>query len=128
MRLVIDSRASAVAGLKRYNGEGIFSSIGRKVLLSGLKKVVNSIETKNRWQKIADVVVNGHQRQGQNTSSSSSSDQVLTSTRKRGGVKRKSLEQHSPLSSSQQSLPKARKYSNSTIDKLINSGAGIILD
>ena len=94
MRLVIDSRASTLAGLKRYNGEGIFSSIGRKVLLSGLKKVINTIENKNHWQKIADVVVNGHQRQGQNTSSSSSSDQVLTSTRKRGGVKRKSLEQH----------------------------------
>ena len=40
-RLIIDSRpqANAAAGLKRYNGKGIFASIGRKTLLAGLKKV-----------------------------------------------------------------------------------------
>ena len=37
MRLVIDSRgSSAAAGLNRYNGRGIYSSIGRK---AGLRKV-----------------------------------------------------------------------------------------
>ena len=40
-RLIVDSRsrANAAAGLKRYNGKGIFSSIGRKASLIGLKKV-----------------------------------------------------------------------------------------
>ena len=134
MRLVINSRAGAAAGLKRYNGEGIYSSIGRKVLLSGLKKVVNSLETRNRWEKIADIVVNGHQRKDQSTSSS---DQVSGRKRTTVGVKRKSSKKHSslspsqplpkkarksPHSTSQQSLSeKARKYSKSTINKLINS-------
>ena len=42
-RLIIDShsRANAAAGLKRYNGKGIFSSISRKALLTGLRKVVS---------------------------------------------------------------------------------------
>ena len=42
-RLIIDSRsrANAAEGLKRYNGKGIFSSIGRKALLTGLRKVVS---------------------------------------------------------------------------------------
>ena len=113
MRLVINSRGSAVAGLKRYNGEGIFSSIGRKLFLSGLRKVIKAVEKENHSQKIADVVVNG--RQG------NSKKKVVGIPQ--AGVKRKS-------SLSQPQLFKARKYSNSTTDKLINSsgGSGIILD
>ena len=75
MRLVINSRGSAVAGLKRYNGEGLFSSIGRKLFLSGLRKVINTVEKKNHSQKIADVVVNGRKD---------------SSKKKISGVKRKS--------------------------------------
>ena len=47
------------AGLNRYNGRGIYSSIGRKVLLSGLRNVTNTVEKANRSQSIADAVVNG---------------------------------------------------------------------
>lgn len=114
MRLVIDSRGSAVAGLKRYNGEGIFSSIGRKLFLSGLRKVINAVEEKNHSQKIVDVVVNGRR--------DSSKKKVVGISQ--AGVKRKSSTTQS------QSLKKARRYSNSTTDKLINSsgGSGIILD
>ena len=40
MRLVIERRnCNANAGLNRYNGRGIYQNIGRKVLLSGLRKV-----------------------------------------------------------------------------------------
>ena len=115
MRLVIDSRGSAVAGLKRYNGEGIFSSIGRKLFLSGLRKVINAVEEKNHSQKIVDVVVNGRR-------DSSKKNKVVGISQ--AGVKRKSSTTQS------QSLKKARRYSNSTTDKLINSsgGSGIILD
>ena len=114
MRLVIDSRGSAVAGLKRYNGEGIFSSIGRKLFLSGLRKVINAVEEKNHSQKIVDVVVNGRR--------DSSKKKVVGISQ--AGVKRKSSTTQS------QSLKKERRYSNSTTDKLINSsgGSGIILD
>ena len=64
MRLVIDSRgSSAAAGLNRYNGRGIYSSIGRKVLLSGLRNVTNTVEKANRSQLIADAVVNGHRHE-----------------------------------------------------------------
>ena len=114
MRLVINSRGSAVAGLKRYNGEGIFSSIGRKLFLSGLRKVIKAVEKENHSQKIADVVVNGRR-------DNTSKKKVVSIPQ--AGVKRKS-------SLSQPQLLKARKYSNSTTDKLINSsaGSGIILD
>ena len=113
MRLLIDSRGSAVAGLKRYKGEGIYSSIGRKVLLSGLRKVINTLGKENPAQKIADVVVNGRR--------DNTKKKVVGIPQ--AGVKRKS-------SLSQPQLFKARKYSNSTTDKLINSsgGSGIILD
>ena len=117
MRLVLDSRGSAVAGLKRYKGEGIYSSIGRKVLLSGLQKVINTLEKENPSQKIADVVVNGHRKD-----SSSIEKKVVSIPQAR--VKRKSS-----LTLSQPHTAKAKKYSNSTTEKFINSaGTGIVMD
>ena len=113
MRLVIDSRGSAVAGLKRYKGEGIYSSIGRKVLLSGLRNVTNAVEKANRSQLIADAVANGHRHE--------------EAVKKASGSKRKSS-----IPPEHPQTAKARKYSKSTVDKLINSsvggGSGIILD
>ena len=66
MRLVIRNRyGSAAGGLRRYNGSGIFSSIGRKLFSSGLKKVINVATKANLPQKIADFAVNGAQSAGQ---------------------------------------------------------------
>ena len=66
MRLVIRNRyGSAAGGLHRYNGSGMFSSIGRKLFSSGLKKVINVATKANLPQKIANVVVNGAQSAGQ---------------------------------------------------------------
>ena len=66
MRLVIQNRrGSAAGGLRRYNGYGLFSSIGRKLFSSGLKKVINIAAKANLPQKIANVVVNGAQSAGQ---------------------------------------------------------------
>ena len=66
MRLVIRNRyGSAAGGLRRYNGSGIFSSIGRKLFSSGLKKVINVATKANLPQKIANVVVNGAQSAGE---------------------------------------------------------------
>ena len=59
MRLVIHSQGAANAGLKRYNGRGIFSSIGRKLFSFGLKKVINAVEKENQQQMIAKALVNG---------------------------------------------------------------------
>ena len=116
MRLVFDSRGAA-AGLKRYKGEGIYSSIGRKVLLSGLRKVINTLEKENPSQKIADVVVNGRRED------SRSIKKKVVST-PQAGVKRKSS-----LASSKPQPAKARKYSNSTTERFINRvGPGILLD
>ena len=116
MRLVIKSRG-ANAGLSRYKGEGIYSSIGRKVLLSGLRKVINTLEKENSSQKIADVVVNGR-REDQG-----SIKKKVVST-PQAGVKRKST-----LVSVKPQPAKARKYSNSTTERFINSiGSGILLD
>ena len=66
MRLVIQNRRGSTAGgLRRYNGSGLFSSIGRKLFSSGLKKVINVATKANLPQKIANVVVNGAQSAGQ---------------------------------------------------------------
>ena len=111
MRLVINRQGSSGAGLNRYKGAGIYSSIGRKVLLSGLRNVTNAVEKANRSQLIADAVVNGHRHEA---------------VKKASGSKRKSS-----IPSEHQQTAKARKYSKSTVDKLINSsvgGSGIILD
>ena len=112
MRLVIDRQGSSGAGLNRYKGAGIYSSIGRKVLLSGLRNVTNAVEKANRSQLIADAVVNGHRHEAVKKAS--------------GGSKRKSS-----IPPEHQQTAKAKKYSKSTVDKLINSsvgGSGIILD
>ena len=66
MRLVIQNRRGSTAGgLRRYTGAGLFSSIGRKLFSSGLKKVINVATKANLPQKIANVVVNGAQSAGQ---------------------------------------------------------------
>ena len=146
MRLVIDSRgSSAAAGLNRYNGRGIYSSIGRKVLLSGLRNVTNTVEKANRSQSIADAVVNGRQEVKK-----VSGKKKPTTRPHIAGVKRKSsIPQHQPSKTrkyshttsditlpqvtgvnqksslaTEQQTRKARKYSDSTLDKLINSGIG----
>ena len=121
MRLVIDRQGSSGAGLNRYKGAGIYSSIGRKVLLSGLRNVTNAVEKANRSQLIADAVVNGRHRHEEAVKKAS------------GGSKRKSS---IPPPEHPRQTAKARKYSKSTVDKLINSsvvgggggGSGIILD
>ena len=63
MRLVINRQGNSGAGLNRYKGTGIYSSIGRKVLLSGLRNVTNAVEKANRSQLIADAVVNGYRHE-----------------------------------------------------------------
>ena len=61
--LVTKSRPGANAGgLKRYSGAGIFSSIGRKIFSSGLKKAISSDISSDLAQKVADAVVSGAQR------------------------------------------------------------------
>ena len=116
MRLVIHSHGAVNAGLGRYSGRGIFSSIGRKLFSFGLKKVINVLEKENRRQMIADVVVNGS-APTTNTGVKFSKKKVVQ--RKR--VKRKLTPTTLPLS-------KVRKYSENTTNQLINRGSGIIFD
>ena len=117
MRLVIHSQGAAEAGLRRYNGQGIFSSIGRKLFSFGLKKVINAVEKENRQHRIADALVNG-----------------LPPARKKKektvNVQQKKRKRKLTPTTITTSLPssKARKYSEKTINQLINTGSGIILD
>ena len=115
MRLVIRSRQGATAGgLRRYHGSGIFSSIGRKLFSSGLKKVINAAAKANLPQKIANVVVNGAQSAGEKLGKAAG-EKLGTAVRK--GVKRK-------LAPLQEIVP---KHSKVDIDRLIN-GSGIVFD
>lgn len=124
MRLVIDSRSGSAAGLKRYNGEGLFNAIGRKVFLAGLHKVIRSVESENQVQKVADIVLNGRCKE-------ESDKKKKLPIIGQAGVKRKatSQPQQQQHSEPQHNPLKVRKYSNSTAENLINRvGGGIVLD
>ena len=113
MRLVIDRQGSSGAGLNRYNGRGIYSSIGRKVLLSGLRNVTNTVEKANHSQLIADAVVNGCQHKAVKKASG----KPVTSPHKAGVKRRSTVPQHT--------LSKTRKYSHSTRDITIPQVTGV---
>ena len=122
MRLVIESRGkNSGGGLNRYQGQGIYKLIGRKVFLSGLKEVINSLEKENHSQNIADAVVNG--RSGI-IEKKKKKDKIIN--KPQADAKRKSV----VLGTSQPEIVnKARKYSNSTTEKIVNStGFGTVLD
>ena len=123
MRLVIESRGkNSGAGLNRYQGQGIYKLIGRKVFLSGLKEVINSLEKENHSQNIADAVLNG--RSGVVGEKKKKKEKIIN--KPQAGVKRKSV----VLGTSQPEIAnKARKYSNSTTEKIVNNtGFGTVLD
>ena len=113
MRLVIHSQGAANAGLKRYNGRGIFSSIGRKLFSFGLKKVINAVEKENKQQMIAKALVNGPPL-------SKKEEKVPDQQGKKRKQKLISLP----------ALPasKVRKYSENSTNQLIRKGSGIVLD
>ena len=123
MRLVIESRGkNSGGGLNRYQGQGIYKLIGRKVFLSGLKEVINSLEKENHSQNIADAVVNG--RSSVVGEKKKKKEKIIN--KPQAGAKRKSV----VLETSQPEIVnKARKYSNSTTEKIVNStGFGTVLD
>ena len=123
MRLVIESRGkNSGGGLNRYQGQGIYKLIGRKVFLSGLKEVINSLEKENHSQNIADAVVNG--RSSVVGEKKKKKEKIIN--KPQAGVKRKSV----VLETSQPEIAnKARKYSNSTTEKIVNNtGFGTVLD
>ena len=129
MRSVIHSEGAAEAGLRRYNGRGIFCTIGRK--LSSFKKVINADEKKEYPQKLIDMVVNGRahpidkksEKKEEKTAQKKRVKRKLPPTvKKRVVVKRK-------LPPPPTATPtKVRKYSANTTNQLINSGSGIVLD
>ena len=153
--LVIDSRAgSTAAGLNRYNGEGLFSSIGRKLFASGFKKVINAATRSKLPQKIANAVVNGAQSAGQKIGQSAgkklrqSTAKLIAKKRKKPsrqssrGVKRSqsnvsTLSLAAPTISNEEVVPARKKRKRGrlvpavnkigktlNLDRLINSIAG----
>ena len=104
MRLVIHTKGAAKAGLKRYNGGAIYYLIKRKNQFSRFKKAINRDEKKHYPQKFVDTVVNGPLQNKK--------------------VKKRKL----PPLTKETSLPKAKKFSANTTNRLINSGSGIVLD
>ena len=113
MRLVIHSQGAAEAGFRRYDGRGIFSSIGRKLFSFGLKKVINAVEKDNHHHTNADAIVNGSRP------IKKKKEKIVKLQGKK--VKRKLTPPTLPSS-------KVRKYSENTTNQLSNSGSGIVLD
>ena len=121
MRLIINSRQGATAGgrLRRYNGSGIFSSIGRKLFSSGMKKALLGKATENLSQKVADLVVDGAQAVGKKLGK--------TVGKKLGSAARKRLVPSPTVAvEGETSIPPAKR-SKVDIDRLID-GSGIVLD
>ena len=122
MRLVIQNRRGATAsGLKRYRGEGIFSSIGRKLFSSGLKKVITVASKANLPQKIADIVVNGSKTGGEKLGTLAG--EKLTQTI----LKKKKKKRSPPIDLSLEEESRNNKKPKLDIDRLIN-GSGIIIE
>ena len=122
MRLVIQNRRGATAsGLKGYMGEGIFSSIGRKLFSSGLKKVITVASKANLPQKIADVVVNGAKTGGEKLGTLAG--EKLTQTI----LKKKKKKRSPPIDLSLEEESRNNKKPKLDIDRLIN-GSGIIIE
>ena len=123
MRLVIRTRLGAAAsGLRRYRGEGIFSSIGRKLFSSGLKKVINVAAKANLPQKIANVVVNGAQSGGEKIGTLAG--EKLTRVILKKTKKRKKT---TPVIPQIEEATQSSKHPKLDIDRLIN-GSGIIIE
>ena len=141
MRLVIRNRyGSAAGGLRRYNGSGIFSSIGRKLFSSGLKKVINVASKANLPQKIADVVVNGAKTAGQKIGKTAGQKvakfagdkiQSFVSDKFQSTIdnkERKSVKKKRPLTpEEQQFISPPTKQAKIDFNHLIN-GSGIFID
>ena len=122
MRLVIQNHRGATAsGLKRYRGEGIFSSIGRKLFSSGLKKVITIASKANLPQKIADIVVNGSKTGGEKLGTLAG--EKLTQTI----LKKKKKKRSPPIDLSLEEESRNNKKPKLDIDRLIN-GSGIIIE
>ena len=135
MRLVIQNRRGSTAGgLRRYNGSGLFSSIGRKLFSSGLKKVINVATKANLPQKIANVVVNGAQSAGQKFGKTVGQKLTKFAGEKLGKVagekvantvKETLKRKFSPVE--QQVVAPPPKQAKIDVNHLIN-GSGIVLD
>ena len=143
MRLVIRNRyGSAAGGLRRYNGSGIFSSIGRKLFSSGLKKVINVASKANISQKVADAVVNGAKSVGQKLGKTVGQKAVKFADDKIQSIvgdnkKRKIIKKKRSLASEEQQLlaPPTKQIKFDNINHLIENsidgpiqGSGIFLD
>ena len=128
MRLVIRNRyGSAAGGLHRYNGSGMFSSIGRKLFSSGLKKVINVATKANLPQKIANVVVNGAQSAGQKFGKTVGEKLGKVAGEKVANTLKKTLKRKLTPSEEQQVVAPPPKQAKIDVNHLID-GSGIVFD
>ena len=112
MRLVINSRnCNAGAGLNRYKGVGIYSSIGRKH--TGLQKVTNNVE---RDEADADDLVKKSVGKGINVSSMEDIDAVDSS----------SIDESTKVDSDKD--PSMEVNSNSSNETVVDKDKEIIVD
>ena len=137
--LVIHRRGSSLGGMGRYyRGSGMFDAIARKLLSSGIQKVISNGASSAIAHKIADAVVNGATsstskkvvdaivKEATSAAGKASASTVKTAidslVKKVKGTKRPVAE--SPITAHQQPPSKRKKIN---IDSLID-GSGIIYD
>ena len=147
MRLVIERKGvNGGAGLNRYNGRGIYQNIGRKVLLSGLRKVKkDEAEIADLDEKIEgkgiDVVdssnsdestkVDSDEKSSIETTSNSSNETAADEDKESIVDEKSAHDDEESIQNDEESNEKSdeeteasgvkRKYSPSVIDFLINN-------
>ena len=116
-----------ICSKRNVKGSGIFSSIGRKLFSSGLKKVINIATKANLPQKIANTVVNGAQSVGENFGKTVSEKLGKVAGEKVVDTVKKTLKRKLPPPEEQQIVTPPPKQARIDVNHLIN-GSGIVLD
>ena len=119
MRVIIRNRqGKAAAGLGRYTGSAILESIGRKLLSSGVKKLIKATVNDNLPQNVANVIVDGTRSLAKLVGESSSKEAI-----KIAKLAEKNLKKIKRKVEEEQLIVPPSKQRKIDINHLVNSGA-----
>ena len=125
MRVIIRNRqGKAAAGLGRYTGSAILESIGRKLLSSGVKKLIKATVNDNLPQNVANVIVDGTRSLAKLVGESSSKEAI-----KIAKLAEKNLKKIKRKVEEEELIVPPSKHRKIDINQLVNSGtrgSGII--
>ena len=128
MRVIIRNREGrAAAGLGRYTGSAILETIGRKLLSSGLRKIIKATVNDNLPQNVVNVIVDGSRSLAELENESSGKEAI-----KIAKLAEKNLKKIKRKVKEEELIAPPSKQRKIDINQLVNngvdiSGSGIIL-